>query len=341
MELNKMYQGDALSILRTFPDDSIDCFITSPPYWGLRDYNTDGQIGLETTFQEYINNLCNIFDEVRRTLKKEGTCWVNIGDVYSGGDGSNHNGSSGSVKQKKGINTERNIQLNHILPDKCLCQIPSRFAVEMTNRGWILRNEIIWYKPNAMPSSAIDRFTVDFEKIFFFTKSKKYYFEQQLEPYTSPVNRWSGELTKGYKGKFTGTDGEKFGSPRARNTRLGANTGENNKPPYKNNNPHLIRINYPERERSLRPTEEGKNKRCIWAINTKPYQNAHFATFPEQLIAPMIKAGCPENGIVCDPFGGAGTTGLVAKKFCRNYILIELNPVYIIMAEDRINEILL
>jgi len=145
MELNKMYQGDALSILRTFPDDSIDCFITSPPYWGLRDYNTDGQIGLETTFQEYINNLCNIFDEVRRTLKKEETCWVNIGDVYSGGDGSNHNGSSGSVKQKKGINTERNIQLNHILPDKCLCQIPSRFAVEMTNRGWILRNEIIWY----------------------------------------------------------------------------------------------------------------------------------------------------------------------------------------------------
>ncbi len=179
LPINKIIKGEALQVLKTFPDESIDMVMTSPPYWTLRDYGVDRQLGLESTFQEYINKLCNIFDEVKRVLKKEGTVWVNIGDTYFGSNGNNHNGTgTGTVKQKAGVNRVNKIKYKNIIISKCLIQIPSRFAIEMTNRGWILRNEIIWYKPNAMPSSAKDRFTVDFEKIFFFVKNKRYYFEQ-------------------------------------------------------------------------------------------------------------------------------------------------------------------
>lgn len=148
---DKILLGDSLEVLKELEDESIDMIVTSPPYWALRDYGTKEQLGLESTFDEYINKLCNVFDECKRVLKKNGTCWVNVGDSY--------------------INIS-----------KCLAQIPNRFAIEMCNRGWILRNEIIWHKPNAFPSSVKDRFTVDFEKLFFFVKNKKYYFERQLEP---------------------------------------------------------------------------------------------------------------------------------------------------------------
>jgi len=185
--------------------------------------------------------------------------------------------------------------------DKCLCMIPFRFAVEMVNRGWILRNTIIWWKPSCMPSSAKDRFTVDFEYVFFFVKNKKYWFEQQTEqavtdlpvvrkPRSEPDNR----LIKAQ------LDKDPWGS-------MG----------YTNGN---------------------RNKRTVWTINTKPYKEAHFATFPEKLVEPMIKAGCPESGIVLDIFAGAGTTGLVAKKLNRDFIGIELNPEYIEIANKRINE---
>jgi site-specific DNA-methyltransferase (adenine-specific) len=186
MELNKIYQGDALEVLKSFPSGSVDCVVTSPPYWALRDYGVEGQLGLEPTFQEYINKLCDIFDEVKRVLKKEGNCWVNLGDTYSGsGNGSGDK----TYKDRQHIKREKFDLIykgqkagKTELPDKCLIQIPSRFAIEMCDRGWVLRNEIVWHKPNCMPASVKDRFTVDFEKIFFFVKSKKYYFEQQLEP---------------------------------------------------------------------------------------------------------------------------------------------------------------
>lgn len=265
----------------------------------MRDYGVAGQLGLEPTFQEYITKLCDIFDEVKRVLKKDGTCWVNMGDTYSGNkEGKTDNKASDYLKDtSKGIHKKATIQ------EKCLCQIPSRFAIEMTNRGWTLRNKIIWHKPNCMPSSVKDRFTVDFEEVFFFVKSKKYWFKTQYEPYTAPMNRWGGNNleAKGVSNWDKGTKQKSY------------------------------------RERNMRPNELGKNKRTVWTITTKPFREAHFATFPEKLIEPMIKAGCPKGGIILDPFMGAGTTALVAKKLGRNYLGIELNEAYIKIAEDRIS----
>ena len=177
--MNKIFHGDCLEVLTKLQSESIDCIVTSPPYWALRDYGVSGQLGRESTFEEYITKLCDIFDEVKRVLKNKGTCWINISDTYSG---TGHKNNSTDPKYKDGRNGQK-ISLNNKtnVPNKCLCCIPDRFKIEMINRGWICRNEIIWHKPNCMPSSVKDRFTVDYEKVFFFVKNKKYYFNQQLE----------------------------------------------------------------------------------------------------------------------------------------------------------------
>lgn len=289
MQLNKIYNGNALDVLKTFPDECVDMVITSPPYWALRDYGAEGQLGLESTFQEYINKLCDIFDEVKRVLKKSGSCWVNLGDAYSG-----------SGKGVGGIKS------------KSLLQIPSRFAIEMCNRGWILRNEIIWHKPNAMPQSVRDRFTVDYEKLFFFVKSKKYYFEQQKEPMiTTNTNP-----PRGSKGVL----GQKNSGLRKQDQIGRADyTGFN--------------------KRYLPPKDLMRNKRSVWSINTKPFKEKHFATYPEELIITPIKACCPENGIVLDPFMGSGTTAVVARDLGLKYVGIELNPDYIKIADKRLAQI--
>lgn len=304
MQLNKIYQGDALENLKKFPSESIDCVVTSPPYWNLRDYNTDGQLGLETTFEEYVKKLCDIFDEVKRVLKKEGTCWVNISDTYSGNKvGKTDNKVSDYLK-------DTTVKLNKKIgsvPNKSLCCIPDRFKIEMINRGWICRNEIIWYKPNCMPASVKDRFTIDYEKVFLFVKSKKYYFKQQKEPAitkdTSPP--------RGSKGVLGGN----------------LNKGLRGQDLFDNFNSRHI------------PNNEGlRNKRSVWTINTKPCKEAHFATYPEALIEPMIDAGCPIGGITLDPFIGSGTTAIVALNQNKKYIGIDLNPDYIKIAEKRINK---
>ena len=312
----RIINGDSLEVLKTLPDESVDCVITSPPYWALRDYGCEGQLGLEPTFQEYIDKLCNIFDEVKRVLKKEGTCWVNLGDTYMGNSSYSEKGRQGFGDDKIGmINKKQWIDpkyekagesrlrgREHILSgqviEKSLCQIPSRFAIEMTNRGWILRNEIIWHKPNCMPSSAEDRFTVDFEKVFFFVKSKKYYFEQILEPYESEPTDADRKRNKSSE-KYEGTG------------------------------------LYSEGERDYY-SKGGRNKRTVWSITTKGFSEAHFATYPEALVEPMIKSGCPMGGIVLDPFSGSGTTGRVAIDNGRDYIGIELNPEYIKIQEKRL-----
>jgi DNA modification methylase len=301
LELNKIYCGDCLEVMKEIDDKSIDMVLTSPPYWALRDYGVDGQLGQEKTFQEYITKLCDIFDEAKRVLKDSGTCWVNIGDTY-GGTGDKKD--SKDPKYKQGRNGQ-SVAINKSATAKSLCQIPSRFAIEMTNRGWILRNEIIWHKPNAMPSPVKDRFTVDFEKVFFFTKSKKYFFEQQFDEYTKPMNRWGGEELK--------ADGK---------SEFDNGTGQDT-----------------YRKRNFRPYKNGKNKRTVWSINTKPSKEPHFASYPEKLIEPMIKAGCPVSRVVLDPFLGIGTTGIVAKKNNRNYIGIEISPEYCKIAEERIKNI--
>lgn len=308
---NKIIQGGCLEILKTLPKESIDCVVTSPPYWALRDYGVDGQLGLEPTFLKYVNKLCNILDEVKRILKKTGTCWVNLGDTYNAGG--NYRGDSTDPKQvynRASYGRVQNDKKVQGISEKCLCQIPSRFAIEMTNRGWILRNEIIWHKPNVMPSSVKDRFTVDFEKVFLFVKSKKYYFEQQFD-----IAKFDGRKQEIMRGsvKYAGevTPGKA---------------------------PHTFAERAHQRWQ-IKNGQKVRNKRCVWSINTKPLKEAHFATFPEKLIEPMILAGCPKGGTIMDPFMGSGTTAVVAEKLGRQWIGIELNPEYIKIAEKRLREL--
>lgn len=289
MDLNKIYQGDSLEVLKTLPSESINCCVTSPPYWALRDYGVEGQLGLEPNFNDYINKLCDIFDEVKRVLRKDGTLWVNIGDTYSGAG----SGQKDTGKCVYKTNDFRKNPTKTNLQDKSLCNIPARFSIEMQNRGWILRNVIIWYKPNCMPSSVKDRFTVDFEYVYFFVKSKKYWFEQQKEN--------EGNICE-----------------RKRSS--------------------AFRLQNENKEDKI--ITNGRNKRCVWRVTTKPYKEAHFATYPKELIEPMIKAGCPINGLVLDPFFGSGTTGLVALEQNKKFIGIELNPKYIDIANKRLKPIL-
>lgn len=309
LEINKIYQGSALEVLKTFPDESVNCCITSPPYWALRSYLNDDdemkckELGLESTFQEYINNLCDIFDEVKRVLTKEGTCFVVLGDTYGNPKQSKNklfgNSEFNGNRPSRALTTTPKMKINGL--DKCLCQIPSRFGIEMVDRGWLLRNRLIWQKPNAMPSSAKDRFTIDYEDVLFFSKSKKYCFNQQFEPCDAKECAYRHKIRKSkkYNLKYEG---------------------------YKNNFPIP----------SENTIKLGRNKRSVWGVATKKFPGAHFATYPDTLIAPMILAGCPEGGVVLDPFGGAMTTCVAAIKYKRNYVAIELNPDYIIIGEKRI-----
>ena len=304
MDVNKILRGDALQVLKTLPSESIDCIVTSPPYWALRDYKIKEQVGLESDFNDYIKKLCDIFDEGKRVLKKTGTCWVNLGDTYytkSGGSFLNDQLNSNKRIKKLGINRANAIRGKGLLEDKNLTLTPLRFAIEMQKRGWIIRNVIIWHKPNCMPTSVNDRFTVDFEYLFFFVKSKKYYFKQQREPHKlesieRTKHKWDGH--REYGSSFSGMDIKKMCHP------------------------------------------DGRNKRCVWSITTKSFKGAHFAVYPQELIETPIKAGCPEEGIVLDPFFGSGTTGLVALKQNKKFIGIELNPDYIEVAKRRLIEFL-
>ena len=363
---NKILQGDALTKLKELPDKSINMCMTSPPYWALRDYGVDGQLGLEPTFDKYISDLCDIFDEVKKVLRDDGTCWVNLGDTY-GGSG----GASGHKEDTKNLGyTTKDMGAvaggSSSYQSKCLVSIPARFQLEMINRGWILRNTIIWHKPNCMPCSVKDRFTVDFEYIFFFSKKKKYYFETQLEPLAESTlndSRLDKGLVKHKSGKSNQDDCQ-----------------------------YAIK--------GMCANSKGRNKRTVWRICPKPFKEAHFAVYPEELCETPIKAGCPEevckkcgkpkekvfevkcgegegkpynpnrpdgyimegrnrksehifkgytdcgcnagftSGIVLDPFFGAGTTGLVALKQKKKFIGIELNKEYIEIAEKRLNPFL-
>lgn len=315
--MNKIFTGHALDVLKTFPDESINMCVTSPPYWGLRDYNTQpaqwndgwqGELGAEPDFNQYINHLCDIFDEVKRVLKADGTCWVNIGDTYRGCSLN----KSYSVKTKGETSFLKQVEhLQKVAHTRgkysmSLLLIPFRFAIEMQNRGWTIRNVIIWHKPNATPSSAKDRFTPDFEYLFFFSKNKKYYFEKQLEPFKPSTYRRSLGTIKETKSQyFQGLNKQK-----------------------------LEKMNEKIRNNELK----GRNKRATWSISTVSFHGAHFATFPPKLVETPIKAGCPEGGIVLDPFIGSGTTAVVSQKLNRNWVGIELNPEYTKLAEERISK---
>lgn len=279
MPYTKIVTGNCLETIKILPECSINCCITSPPYFNLRDYNIEGQMGLENSPEEFTAKMVEVFREVRRVLKKDGTLWLNLGDSYY-----NYRPGKGQKICKQTVS-----KTNQDLPQSCprraqkfdsvkekdLFGIPWRVALALQADGWYLRQDIIWNKPNPMPESVKDRCTKSHEYIFLLSKSQNYFFDSEsiLEP------------------AVTGDD------------------------------------------------KEMRNKRSVWTVPTKPFKGAHFATFPENLIKPCVLAGCPEKGLILDPFGGAGTTGLVANQNNRNAILCELNPTYVEMAKKRLSVI--
>lgn len=309
LPLDRIICGDALTILKKLPSESVDCVVTSPPYWSLRDYGVAGQIGLEDSFDDYLGKLLAVFDEVRRVLKEEGTCWVNLGDAYSTRSSKqNLRQPILSVAVNKALSFLK-LPAPGFLPPKCLLQMPARFALGMTDRGWTLRNEIIWHKPNCMPQSIRDRFTVDFEKLFFFVKGRRYYFEQQFEPLRD-ARRLGHRLINPERSRKRA-----YGDRRI--SALNPNTAEQS------------------RQRML---ARGRNKRCVWKIPLRPFYGDHFAVYPEALIETPILAGCPKGGIVLDPFVGSGTTALVARRLGRRFVGVDMNPQYVRLAERRLLE---
>ena len=308
--------GDCRNLLREMAEKSVHTCVTSPPYFGLRDYGMDDQIGLEQTPEAFVAEMVAVFREVKRVLRDDGTLWLNLGDSYAGsGKGRNRDGSSTVDPLSKQATSAGTIIGNLIkshtpnLKPKDLIGIPWRVAFALQADGWYLRQDIIWHKPNPMPESVTDRCTKAHEYIFLLSKSKDYYFDYEaikIPASSATLERNKNKFNGAFKGQFRGTPGE-------------------------------------ERWQDGRPIEnpqfaaDGKaNRRSVWSVTTKPYKGAHFATFPQDLIEPCILAGCPEGGTVLDPFGGAGTTGLVASNNNRNSILCELNPKYAQLALDRI-----
>lgn len=364
MRLNYIANGDCLETMKQLPDKCIDMVVTSPPYFNLRDYGVQGQIGKETSANLYIDKLIAVFNEVHRVLKDEGSCWVNLDDSYS---------------------------------DQALLCVPDRFKVRMTENGWLCRNEIIWHKPNAMPSSAKTRFNNDFEKMFFFTKKKKYFFQTQYEPLKSQPPK-KGGTKKFSANKYESSEQEasvRQGMNKKRGektvvlrknlpaqakfvsflrSRTNVDTLVENSTLKRSKVEHWFRSDtsgfaYPsvedwnavkwlvndwsqefaeidqrltevtvETDDILKNVHNGRIKRAVWSINTKPFKGYHYAAFPEELVRTPILACTSEGGVVLDPFMGSGTTAVVAKKLKRNYIGMELNPDYVATAERRIAE---
>lgn len=294
--------GDARHRLKELADESVHCVVTSPPYFGLRDYGVAGQMGLEATPEAFVAELVGVFREVRRVLRADGTCWINLGDSYAN-DGK-WGGSTGGkhARDLHGLSSVGRGQRFTGLKPKDLIGIPWRVAFALQADGWWLRQDIIWSKPNPMPESVVDRCTKAHEYIFLLSKSPRYYYDAAtIKDQATGKPPCNSHPTKGGRAYDAG----------AGEHRTAAN---------------LHKIN----------AVEVRNKRSVWEVATQPFSEAHFATFPPALIEPCILAGCPEGGTVLDPFGGAGTTAFVASRHRRNAILIELNPAYAAMAEERL-----
>jgi len=310
----EILEGDCIERLRGMPDQSVNTCVTSPPYFGLRDYGHEGQIGLEPTPEEYVRRMVDVFREVRRVLRDDGTLWLNLGDSYArqAGDDSTKatdtgfgegRGTGRTGKSHLLFKTGNNRPPEGLKP-KDLIGIPWRVAFALQSDGWYLRQDIIWNKPNPMPESVRDRCTKAHEYIFLMAKSERYYFDS--DAIEEPAIH-AGKIVTNNNGK-NGKMGD-FGATRGGFLKDGG---------------VLVK--------------DTRNKRSVWTVTTKPYKGAHFATFPPNLIEPCILAGCPQDGTVLDPFGGSGTTGVVAKKHGRKAVLIELNPTYAEMARVRIAE---
>ncbi len=411
----KILQGNCIDKIKELKDNSIDCVVSSPPYFGLRDYGVDGQFGLEKTYQDYLTNTVKVFETFKPKLKDTATIWWNVGDSYS--SGLRKSTTNQSLRGGKDYGVTRTPVQNGI-KEKDLLMIPNRVAIALQDAGWYIRSEIIWHKPNPMPESVRDRPTNCHEKIWLITKSKKYYYDADSirEPLASTSLTRLNQDIKNQKGSTRGNGGMKSngnmkavfgkyqtdenekkhrqGMSKTRGTKL---VETRPKLPSQKEFVNYLRnkttlIDLVENTNIKKTTIEhwfrndevgfafpsvddwnkikdlindwtdefnnidygltyiethldeiknnpiGRNKRNVWTVTTKPCKEAHFATFPKDLIEPCIKAGCPEGGIVLDPFGGSGTTGIVASQNNRNAILIELNKDYIDIANKRIHK---
>lgn len=357
-----IFVGDNRSLLKALPDKSVQCVVTSPPYWGLRDYGTatwiggdvdcthrreskksdktitghknftemlgvgdaiykdvclrcgakreDSQLGLEETPQQFVENLCQVFDEVWRVLKDDGTLWLNLGDTYAAFRDSKATpdtlregeGTRVAVANNRNPSNLRKAGLKH----KDLVGIPWRVAFALQERGWYLRQDIIWAKPNPMPESVTDRCTKSHEYIFLLTKQPRYYYDHEairepLSEVTIQRDKYTRQVKEGKKSAVSG-------------------------------------IYAVDHTRDSKSNPDGRNKRDVWNVATRSYPEAHFATYPPDLIIPCVKAGSREGDIVLDPFSGSGTTGEVALQLGRNYVGLELNPDYASLSEKRISD---
>ena len=294
---NTILHGDALNILKSMKSGAINCIITSPPYYGLRDYGEEGQLGLEKTPEEYVQKLVEILHEARRVLSDDGTLWLNLGDSYCG---TGNKGDYRDPKYAAGRNGQKVAVNNKIawIKSKDMTGIPWMVAFALRADGWYLRQDIIWAKPNPMPESVKDRCTKSHEYIFLLSKSPKYYFDADA-------------IAEDAKPDNTVRDRD--------STKLNNTPGRTKMAGLKTN------------------SYEKRNKRDVWTISTQPFKGSHFATFPIRLIEPCVLAGCPSGGIVLDPFFGSGTTGLAARKHNRNYIGIEINLEYVELANKRLS----
>jgi len=296
--------GDCREMLRTLEAGSVRTCITSPPYFGLRDYGHDGQIGLEQTPDDYVAELVEVFREVRRVLSDDGTLWLNLGDSYAGGGGGNYNKTGVSQAGGQHITNVRNrpewLENAGVKP-KDLMGIPWRVAFALQQDGWYLRSDIIWHKPNPMPESVTDRPTKSHEYLFLLTKSPRYYYDHVAIKEPSVTN---------VEGQSIRFGGSKYGD------------SDDPKHATKSGNVYV--------DSGLR------NRRDVWSINTKPFKGAHFAVMPEALVEPCLLAGSAEGDTVLDPFTGSGTVAVVALKHRRNFVGTELNPEYVSIAEARI-----
>lgn len=304
----KIFVGDNRKTLATLEAGSVQTCVTSPPYWGLRDYGEDNQIGLEPSPDDYVEQLCLVFDEVWRVLADDGTLWLNLGDSYAGsGKGRNADGSHlDGGKQGTNAGTVIGTLFKMATPDgikpKDLVGIPWRVAFALQARGWYLRSEIIWHKPNPMPESVTDRPTKSHEHIFLLSKSAKYFYDHEAikEPAIWANDSRNGQGRQTYDGKRAENDG-------------------------------LI-------QQSFVTVNDTRNKRDVWTVPVQPYAGAHFAVYPPALIEPCVLAGSREGDTIIDPFSGSGTTGIVALRNGRNYVGCELNPEYAALSKQRIGD---
>lgn len=308
-----IYVGDVITGIKNIEDRSVQCCITSPPYWGLRDYGHDDQIGLESTPEQYVNNMVAVFREVWRVLADDGVLWLNLGDSYAGNNSrSSNNGRAGYGTEREGVFTKS----GNGLKSKDLVGIPWRVAFALQQDGWYLRQDIIWHKPNPLPESVTDRCTKAHEYVFLFSKNARYYFDHYAiqEPSVS------------------------FNSKRS----VHNNTSTSDRPKNIVGNMSERGVTRTTEGLSLKSTIEKtkktRNKRDVWTIPIKPFKGAHFAVMPEALVIPCLLAGSKTGDLIFDPFTGSGTVGAVAIQHQRDFVGTELNPDYAAIAEQRIQQ---